>query len=177
VASHPSKDRDRLCSRATLDRDPLGTSRPLEERGRTHHELPVGPASWRSGRRLGAFDRPAPEGAPSPTLSLPRAFGSLPTRQVVVVGEPHPPVQLVTVAARGSHGRPCRPCPPVPVAPHLAIPHGQQRSIAHRPDLRHRRGISANRSAGTPSKLGTAGPQRGHIRATNDRITADNNGP
>ncbi len=27
-----------------------------------------------------------------------------------------------------------------------------------------------------PSKLGTAGPHRGHIRATNDRITADNHG-
>jgi hypothetical protein len=27
-----------------------------------------------------------------------------------------------------------------------------------------------------PSKLGTAGPHRSHIRATNDRITADNSG-
>src|SRR5919107_6171937 len=27
-----------------------------------------------------------------------------------------------------------------------------------------------------PSELGTAGPHRGHIRATNDRIAADNSG-
>src|SRR5215216_5650886 len=43
---------------------------------------------------------------------LARAHGRLPTRQVVVVDGPYPPVELVTIAATRSRGCPRRPCPP-----------------------------------------------------------------
>jgi hypothetical protein len=49
---------DRLPSRATIYRSPPRTSRPLEERGWAHYELPIGRAGWRTGRRLGALHQP-----------------------------------------------------------------------------------------------------------------------
>jgi hypothetical protein len=64
----------------------------------------------------------------------------LPTRQVVIVDGPHPPVELMTAATTPKRGWSS---PAVPVA---------------------------------PASSGLLGPHRGHIRATNDRIAADNNG-
>jgi hypothetical protein len=63
----------------------------------------------------------------------------------------------------------------VPVA---SVPDGQPRTTAvgmEAAELRHRQSIPAGRSAGTrlPSS-GPLGPHWGHIRATNDRIAADN---
>ena len=46
------------------------------------------------------------------SLSCRAAFGSLPTRQVVDVDRPHPPVQLVTIAATLERGCSSSACPP-----------------------------------------------------------------
>ena len=51
VASHPDNALDRLCSRAALYRSPSRNARPLEEHGRTHDELHLGPVGWRPHRR------------------------------------------------------------------------------------------------------------------------------
>jgi hypothetical protein len=40
------------------------------------------------------------------------SFEGLPTRRVVIADGPHPPVELVTVAATPERGCPPRPCPP-----------------------------------------------------------------
>jgi hypothetical protein len=68
LASYPTKDLDRLCSRATLDRGPWGTSRSLEEHGWTHHELHPGPVGGSTPGRPRALHQPDLEGRPSPTL-------------------------------------------------------------------------------------------------------------
>jgi len=68
MAPHPDHALDRLCSWTALHRSPSRIARPLEERGRTHDELHLGPVGRRPHHRLGAHDQPDPEGAPSPTL-------------------------------------------------------------------------------------------------------------
>lgn len=49
---------------------------------------------------------------PSTSVTRPFRYGRLPTRQVVIADGPHPPVELVTVAATLEHGWSRRPCPP-----------------------------------------------------------------
>ena len=63
------------------------------------------------------------------TRSNRAAFGSLPTRLVVTEDGPHPPVELVTIAATPKPGHPCRPCLRAPVP---SVPGGHSRTQAGR---------------------------------------------
>ena len=76
------------------------------------------------------------------------AFSDLPTRQVVIVDGPHPPVQLVTIAAMLGADGPCRPCPP------RARRIGPWRSLTDNNGRQHAAltcviGVASGRNAGT----------------------------
>ena len=100
---------------------------------------------------------------------------SLPTRLVVTEDWPHPPVELVTVAAPGASVVLAGRALSVPVAP---VSDGVPRTTAvgrRRIELCHKRSIPRSRTARIrlPSSE-PSGPHRGHIRATNDRTAAEN---
>jgi len=129
VAAYPTKDLDRLCSRATLDRGPLGTSRSLEDRGWTHHELHPGPVGGSTPGRPGVLPQPDLEGRPSPTLGSAAPPAAACQRGWVSESGPHPAVKVGSTVLRFAESF----SPAVPPACHKqrarAVSSGQSRSL------------------------------------------------
>ncbi|HKF88981.1 MAG TPA: hypothetical protein VKB85_13035 [Propionibacteriaceae bacterium] len=127
---------------------------------------------------LGCAEAKAGRGSPGgrlrTSLSCRAAFGSLPTRQVVDVDRPHPPVQLVTIAATLERGCSSSACPP------RARSTGNWRSLTVNNGRPHAAlacaiGVASGWDDGT-GRAFQARDRWGHIGATPDRTAADNTG-
>ena len=101
VASYPTKDRDRLCSRAPLDRGPLGTSRSLEERSWTHDELHPGPVGRRTPWPAWSSISLISKAGHRQRYVLPRRLWRLANEARVVLDGSRPSPELEPPAARG----------------------------------------------------------------------------
>ena len=151
---------------------PDGRSSPLVRAGSAAHRKPLVPGGHQrvtTGMQAcgtthlhGQRPRPLqePDGGFEP-LTPTAAVGlrPLPTRQVVTLDGPHPPVELVTIAASGSKVRPRRPCPPRARSIGVWRSHTDNSGRSGQaPELRHRRSIRVERVPGRAAR--NRGPAR-----------------